>query len=436
MNKTLKKNISALLAVIMALSCFTGLMFANAQDGVEINAANFPDESFRNYVLSMYDTEEGSAGVLTPAEISSVKTMFLTGMSDIADLKGIEYFTSLESLYAQFLAIEEVDFSALSNLKRLVINGNEQLKSLDVSANANLETLICWGCIRLADLAVPASVTELQCQLCALSRLDISQCAQLNILRCYDNQIAYLDLSKNTLLETLMCNNNRLSSLDLSANTQLRVTEQDIGDQIISAAASSSGKTISVPVSGLDAQRVVVSDALAYNSETGAFESSDYSVAQNGFDYAYNVNAAGSAANMSVHVDVSKDFYKVSYYESQGGILMDYLYVTSGGNAVAPAFPQAPAGYVCPSWSASGSNITTDTDIYVVWNEAHSYAVTGYSDYTATVKCAVCGDTYTKSLLDCYNAKRGDANYDPVMDINNDGYINVRDHSIMQHMFA
>lgn len=436
MNKFLKKNISALLAVIMALSCFTGLMFANAQDGVEISAVNFPDESFRSYILSMYDTEEDSPGVLTPAEISSVKTMFLTGMSDIADLKGIEYFTSLESLYAQFLAIEDIDLSALSNLKRLVINGNELLRTLDVSANSNLETLICWGCISLEELTVSASLMELQCQLCALSRLDVSQCAQLRTLRCYDNQISYLDLSNNTLLETVMCSNNRLSALDLSANTQLNVTEQDIGDQIISAAASASGKTISVPVGGLDAQRVVVSDLITYNSASGAFESSDYSVAQNGFDYAYNVNAAGSAANMSVHVDVTKDFYMVSYYDSQGGNLMDYSFVISGGNAVAPAFPQAPEGYVCPAWSADGSNITTDTDIYAVWNEEHGYAVTGYGDYTATIRCSVCGNEYTKSLLDCYNAKRGDADYDPVMDVNNDGYINVRDHSIMQHTFS
>ena len=50
MNKVLKKNLSALFAFILALSCFTGLVFANAQDGVEINAVNFPDEHFRSVV--------------------------------------------------------------------------------------------------------------------------------------------------------------------------------------------------------------------------------------------------------------------------------------------------------------------------------------------------------------------------------------------------
>lgn len=436
MNKMLKKNISALLAFIMALTCLTGFTLVNAQDGVEINAANFPDEAFRSYVLSMYDTEETSPGVLTPEEISPVKTMFLTGMSDIADLKGIEYFTSLESLYAQFLAIEQADFSALSNLKRLIINGNELLRTLDVSANQNLETLICWGCISLEDLAVPASLTELQCQLCALSRLDVSQCAQLKTLRCYDNQISYLDLSNNTLLETLMCNNNRLSSLDLSANTLLTdLTDQDVGAQTVSVAAAASGKTISVPVSGLDAQRVVVSDLLTYNSASGAFESSDYSVAQNGFDYAYGVNFVGNPVNMSVHVNVSKDFYKVSYYESQGGNLIDYSFVASGGSIQAPAFPQAPEGYVCPSWSGVAQNVVQDTDIYAVWNENHTYSVVDYKEMTATIRCSVCSDEYQKSFADCYNSKKGDPDYDPLLDYNRDGYINSRDHAMMRIAF-
>ena len=37
-----------------------------------------------------------------------------------------------------------------------------------------------------------------------------------------ENQITSLDLSANTLLETLNCENNLLSSLDLSANTSLK----------------------------------------------------------------------------------------------------------------------------------------------------------------------------------------------------------------------
>ena len=43
----------------------------------------------------------------------------------ISDLTGIEYFTSLKSLYAGDLGVSKADFSALTNLQKLVINGNE-----------------------------------------------------------------------------------------------------------------------------------------------------------------------------------------------------------------------------------------------------------------------------------------------------------------------
>ena len=437
MNKVLNKNLSALFAFVLALSCFTGLVFANAQDGVEINAVNFPDDHFRSVVEERYDTNKDL--FLSPEETAQVTNMPLFVYSipygQITDLKGIEYFTNLKELYAGALGLESVDLSALQNLEYLTINGNA-LTSLDLSANTALKTLYCFGNSELASLILPAGITDLQCYGCALTSLDVSACTGLTRLSCHTNQITALDLSHNPALQTLICSDNCLTYLDLSANTQLtNVTQQNIGNQSVTAAAAANGKTFSVPVSGLLAQNVVEPSAAGeYNAQTGAFEFSDYSAAQNGFDYAYNVGLSG-AANMNVHVNVTKDFYKVSYYDAQGGSLIDYLYVTAGGDSAAPAFPQAPSGYVCPSWSADGKNITADTDIYVVWNAQHSYEVMGYEEFVATARCSVCGEEYTISLEDCYNAKQGDANYDSVMDVNSDGYINARDHSILQHTF-
>lgn len=438
MNNSIKKKLSAFLAFVIVLTCFTGITLASAQDGVEINAVNFPDDNFRSFIMSNYDKEPDSVGVLTPAEISAVKNMpvFSFNVEGIKSLKGIEYFTDLESIYAGAIGLEEADFSALTKLRSLTVNGNN-LTSLDVSANTALETLNCRGNLGLESIVLSPSIKDLQCDQCALTSLDVSMCTGLVSLRCYDNQISSLNLSQNTALTTLMCSRNRLSSLDLSANTQLtHVTKQYIGEQMINAAAIASGKTISVPVSGLNAQSVVDSTLAdgGYNSETGAFEFSDYNAAQNGFDYSYNVNLAG-AEDMSVRVNVSKDFYRVSYYDSQGGSLFDFSYVAPGGSAAAPAFPQAPEGYACPSWSSDGQNITQDTDIYVVWSENHSYSVVGYNDLTATIRCSVCGDEYEKSLYDCFNASRGEEKYDPLMDYNNDGHINSRDHSLMYRTF-
>ena len=65
MSKSIKKKISAFLAFVLVLTCFTGLTLVSAQDGIEINSVNFPDDNFRSFVTLNYDTEPDSVGVLT-----------------------------------------------------------------------------------------------------------------------------------------------------------------------------------------------------------------------------------------------------------------------------------------------------------------------------------------------------------------------------------
>ncbi|MBR5918801.1 MAG: leucine-rich repeat domain-containing protein, partial [Prevotella sp.] len=61
-------------------------------DGViAIDATNFPDEKFRNWVLAQ---EYGKDGYLTDAEIAAVTEINIYGKS-VKNLKGIEYFTAL-----------------------------------------------------------------------------------------------------------------------------------------------------------------------------------------------------------------------------------------------------------------------------------------------------------------------------------------------------
>ena len=55
-----------------------------ARADVEINETNFPDEYFRNWVLSQ---EYGKDGVLTESEIAGVKSISVNGM-DICSLRG------------------------------------------------------------------------------------------------------------------------------------------------------------------------------------------------------------------------------------------------------------------------------------------------------------------------------------------------------------
>ena len=66
---------------------------AAAQD-IEINAENFPDENFRNWLLNQ---DYGKDGVLTKEEIKNVTSIYVSNRN-IKSLKGIEYFVALTDL--------------------------------------------------------------------------------------------------------------------------------------------------------------------------------------------------------------------------------------------------------------------------------------------------------------------------------------------------
>ena len=90
-----------------------------AQDSsvfIAINETNFPDALFRDYIAENADMD--ADGQLSELEVSGVTGIDVSGMG-IRDLRGIEYFTELESLDC---------------------SGNE-LTSLDLSTNTKLQSL-------------------------------------------------------------------------------------------------------------------------------------------------------------------------------------------------------------------------------------------------------------------------------------------------------
>ena len=168
---------------------------------IEINATNFPDETFRNYLLSL---SCGSDGKLTESEIKNITSIDVSGTEStpgkITSLKGIEYFTSLQQLYCIYNQLTNLDMTKNTALKNLYCYNN-QLTALDVSKNTAL--------------------IKLGCGYNQLSTLDVSKNTTLEILNCYNNQLTTLDISKNTALTSLHCHNNQLTALDVSKNTAL-----------------------------------------------------------------------------------------------------------------------------------------------------------------------------------------------------------------------
>ena len=185
--------------------------------GIAIDATNFPDANFRDYLLS---ESYGRSGVLTDAKIASVTSINVSGKS-IQSLKGIEYFTALTGLKCDNNQLTELDVSQNTALTVLKCDNN-QLTELDVSQNTMLTGLDCYdNQLTSLDVSQNTALTGLYCYDNQLTELDVSQNTALTYLYCYDNQLTSLDMSQNAKLRKLLCYENQLTSLDVSQNTAL-----------------------------------------------------------------------------------------------------------------------------------------------------------------------------------------------------------------------
>ena len=184
-----RQGLCAFLAMAMCFGLLPATAWA-AEEGVAIDASNFPNKTFRNYIQKVFDKDNND--FFSADEIAAVTELTFqypddpnTGVAGITSLKGIEYFTALTSLDCSY----------------------QDLTELDLSRNTGLTSVLCYGN--------------------QLTELDLSANTQLIELDCSSNEITHLDVSSNHNLEKLSCYHNRLTSLDLSRNNKLTYTYCD-----------------------------------------------------------------------------------------------------------------------------------------------------------------------------------------------------------------
>ena len=197
-------------------------MCADAWADVVINATNFPDATFREYVSSNFDKD--SNGSLSASEIKNV-TKIDVEYKVITSLKGVEHFIALKDLRCRDRQLTELDISKNTALTSLDCSYN-QLIALDVSKNTALTYLNCFRSqLTALDVSKNTGLTKLDCRGNQLTKLDVSKNTALTILYCSSNQLTALDVSKNTALTNLQCGSNKLTTLDVSKNTALTELE-------------------------------------------------------------------------------------------------------------------------------------------------------------------------------------------------------------------
>ena len=189
----MKKIIGQMVCLFIVFLC------AFAMADVEINAANFPDDTFREYVKQQFDAD--GDGVLSDAEIAEAAEIDVE-YSAVTDLTGVEHFTSLVTLKCK----------------------ENELTSLDVSKNTKMTYLDCTtNGIAGLNLSHNTALATLWCTDNALSSLDLSNNTELEYLGCAQNSLTELDLGSNPKLKEVYCDENKLKALDVSSNKGLYV---------------------------------------------------------------------------------------------------------------------------------------------------------------------------------------------------------------------
>ena len=191
MRKKSTRLLSAALAVCMMLSVLPVGAFAAQpaaasaessvstqaeEDAVAIDATNFPDGAFRQYVADNFDKDKD--GALNQTERNAVKEIEISN-SGCTSLQGLKYFSKLTDLFCS----------------------DNNLTELDVSENPELGRLICYNN--------------------SLTSLNLNKNTKLRSLNCNNNKLTVLDLRENKSLSWLRCKNNCLTSLDLRNNPQI-----------------------------------------------------------------------------------------------------------------------------------------------------------------------------------------------------------------------
>ncbi|GGG03949.1 hypothetical protein GCM10011344_00350 [Dokdonia pacifica] len=224
--------------------------------GEHCNETQVPDTSFENY-LETHDANGNSVGLGNPTSMGngiandgyvrtqSIQSMTTLSVSNlgIADLTGIEDFTSLTILNCSRNLLTSLNVSQNILLENLVFSDN-QITTIDLSQNTLLEYVSAVeNQLTSLDVSNKPFLEEIDCSENLLTSLNVSQCTVLTDVICnnndlqtidfttntglnyfegIDNDLTSLDVSQNTNLEYFSVENNLLTSLDLSQNTNLR----------------------------------------------------------------------------------------------------------------------------------------------------------------------------------------------------------------------
>ncbi len=178
---------------------------------VSCQIINFPDTNFKakllaantttNFFAGSYSSgnfypwmkiDANNDGEIEISEAQLVYSLYLFGslnssLSNISDLTGIEYFTSLETLYCANNNLTTINLTNLINLKNFSCQNN-QINDLNISELTNLITLTCqYNQIPVLDFTNLLNIVAVNCAGNLITELDFHNSSSFRHLSCANN---------------------------------------------------------------------------------------------------------------------------------------------------------------------------------------------------------------------------------------------------------
>ncbi|KQC33308.1 hypothetical protein AAU57_08240 [Nonlabens sp. YIK11] len=185
------------------------------------NLTFVPDDNFEQALidLGLDDTLDNYISTETAQGV----TILNLNQKGISNLRGLESFTSLDSLYISNNPLDRLDVSDKPNLKLLFASGSS-LSSIDLTNNTGLLKLnLDFNTISQIDLSANSNLELFRIQANRITSLDLSGAVALKqILAGGNSSLASLDVSQNPNLEyfdVLFCPN--VTSVDFTNNPEL-----------------------------------------------------------------------------------------------------------------------------------------------------------------------------------------------------------------------
>ena len=209
-----------------------------------------PDANFEQELINQgIDSENILDGQVLTSDIDTITNLSIIS-TNISDLTGIQDFSALTHLkVVNNINLTNLDLSnntaltylecgdncslylnienITANLEHLEYNSNAPITHLDIGDKPNLTYLSCANSYVLSSIGISGcpNLELLDCFMCSITDLDVSQNPLLTIINATFNDINEIDLSSNINLINLHISSNNLETLNLNQNTALEVLE-------------------------------------------------------------------------------------------------------------------------------------------------------------------------------------------------------------------